>query len=142
MSNQAIDHKEVLQIRWAFDDPNPIAQDSINRADKDAIASLLQNKGISLDPAPFEYPSEYQLPDSKRQRTNEDGSDTDYLKLQDVLSSNPSLAYPNTDQQYTTTKASVSEKESKIWAEHVDTDSGATYYYNESTGESSWSKPE
>lgn len=91
MQGQALDNSEILSIRWAHDDPNPVAQDSISRADRDALTGLLTAKGISTTAAPFEYPSDYQVPDSKRLRL-ENGAD--------VASEHPDLAYPDTDQQY------------------------------------------
>ena len=33
MSNQAIEHEEVINIRWAHDDPNPVAQQSRKRCE-------------------------------------------------------------------------------------------------------------
>jgi hypothetical protein len=45
MGNQSLDQGEVLDIRWAHDDPNPVAQDAISRADKDALFALMQAKG-------------------------------------------------------------------------------------------------
>ncbi len=104
MTGQALDKGEILSIRWAHDDPNPVAQDSIDRADKDALVGLMQAKGICLTPAPFEYPSDYQLPDSKRQRLT-DGS---LPAAGDSLSSlYPDLAYPNTNAQYATPAATT-----------------------------------
>jgi len=91
MTCQALDHGEILSIRWAHDDPNPIAKQAIEQADKDAFVSLLQGKGVSLEPAPFVYPSDYQIPAAKRLRLEEGG---------DVLEQYPELAYPNTDNQY------------------------------------------
>jgi len=44
MAGQSLDKGEILSIRWAFDDPNPVAQDAVDRADKDALAALLQAK--------------------------------------------------------------------------------------------------
>jgi hypothetical protein len=44
MSCQSLDKGEILSIRWAFDDPNPVAQDAVNRADKDALSALMQAK--------------------------------------------------------------------------------------------------
>jgi hypothetical protein len=166
MSNQALDHGEVLMIRWAYDDPNPVAQDSIARADKDAIASLLQSKGISLEQAPFQYPSDYQIQPLKRLRegeADEQGAAVD-PQLQALLTSHPELAYPSTAAQYSdaarttaaheypgvsagsssveTSKAESSTSRGKSdWTEHVDPDTGATYFYNESSGESSWEPP-
>lgn len=220
MQGQTLDESEILSIRWAHDDPNPVAQDAISRADKDALSLLLTAKGVSVAPANFEYPSDYAVPqpDSKR------------LRLEDGTEVSPDIAYPNTDQQYasmtsnhdTTQQMSAevyqqyfasmteeqykaycesyyaqqsqtsssessdaaanekevsqpnnstisSESETKLssfltdliapnssndssskmnsatsaavmneWTEHIDDDTGATYYYNATSGESSW----
>lgn len=88
MACQTLDHQEILSIRWAKDDPNPVAQDSISRADKDALAALLDAKGFSTQSAPFEYPINYTMPPPKRSRTE---YDTDC----------PEFQYPDTDGQYT-----------------------------------------
>ena len=88
MACQTLDCQEILSIRWAKDDPNPVAQDSISRADKDALAALLDAKGFSTQSAPFDYPTDYTLPPSKRSKT---GDDIDC----------PELNYPDTDTQYT-----------------------------------------
>ena len=98
MTCQTLDHEEILSIRWAHDDPNPVAKQSIERADKDAVVSLLQSQGVSLAPAAFEYPPEYALPAPKRLRAEEGG---------DVVSEEyPELSYPNTDAQYSGAGAS------------------------------------
>lgn len=83
MWNQALDGGEVLSIKWAHDDPNPVAQDSISRADKDALLAMMQSKGMPLTAAPYEYPSDYTLPAAKRIKGGDDET-----------------AYPNTDRQY------------------------------------------
>lgn len=207
MSCQALDQGEVLSIRWAHDDPNPVAKDSIERADKDAMVALLRAKGISLTQASFNYPVEYQMPEPKRLRIEEGGS---------ILEQYPQLAYPNTDEQYqqyvqsyyTANQSSSSqvetssqahdseatvaaqkealarlgifkdqesnkehsssaivenekfkEKEQSVeeededdggeeeeeegdgWRPYVDEATGATYYFNAKTGESSWTVP-
>lgn len=46
MSGQKLDEDEVLNIRWAFADPNPIAKESIARSNRDALIIGLQAKGI------------------------------------------------------------------------------------------------
>lgn len=92
MSCQKLDYDEVLSIRWAHDDPNPVAKDSIERADKDAMVALLRAKGISLTPAGYNYPAEYQLPEAKRLKVEDGGS---------LLEQHPDLAYPDTQAQYT-----------------------------------------
>ena len=45
MTGQALDQGEIIDIRWAHDDPNPVAQDAIDRANKDALFALMQAKG-------------------------------------------------------------------------------------------------
>ena len=92
MTNQKLDSNEVLSIRWAHDDPNPIAKEAIEKADKDAVLNLLQTKGVSVAPQAFEYPPEYQVPETKRLRLEDGG---------EVLEEYPELSYPNTDVQYT-----------------------------------------
>lgn len=42
MSNQKMDGDENLNIKWAYDDPNPQASKAIQRADADAALALLQ----------------------------------------------------------------------------------------------------
>lgn len=144
MHCQTLDQGETLDIRWAHDDPNPVAKDAIERADRDAMYALLQAKGVSLENTSFLYPADYRLPEAKR------------LKLEngeDVLRSNPEIAYPNTDTQYITTNETREEvcndqrkndqfasnaDASSDWKEYVDEDTGATYLYNEKTGESVW----
>eukprot|EP01041_Mallomonas_annulata_P008801 gene8801-18209_t len=204
MTNQALDHSEILSLRWAHDDPNPVAQDSIARADKDALYALLSAKGFSLKDVGYEYPAEYQLPDAKKMRL-ENGADP--------IAQHPELAYPDTDQQYisqqqqqqplvqnqnqytpeqlqqyyamyqqyyaqfptgtdsstpaaagagaggesnnvinTSSTSLISDKDdnnsnsnenglTNEWTEVVDETTGATYYYNSVSGESSWSAP-
>ena len=41
-----IDQQEVLNIRWAFADPNPVAKESIVRSDRDALILGLEARGI------------------------------------------------------------------------------------------------
>lgn len=48
MHCQPLDHGEVLSLRWAHDDPNPVAKDSIARADRDALVALMRAKGLFL----------------------------------------------------------------------------------------------
>lgn len=92
MACQKLDYDEIISIRWAHDDPNPVAKDSIERADKDAMFALLQAKGISLKPAEFEYPADYALPDAKRLKVEGEGGE--------IVAQHPQIAYPDTDGQY------------------------------------------
>lgn len=207
MTCQALEYGEVLSIRWAHDDPNPVAKDSIQRADADAMVALLRAKGISLTPAAYDYPADYQLPNNKRLKTDEGGA---------YVEANPEMAYPDTDAQYAayneymnsigagnasssaddaTTQSipwagyqaaadqsTEDDKKSALarlgllgdyegeaevksksaddkktqedeeqgeeeegeggWEKFADETTGAIYYFNTATGESSWTKPE
>ena len=62
MGNQDLGHKEVLNMRWAMDDPNPVARRAAERADADAIAAMLQAKGASLESTGYSYPVGYTGP--------------------------------------------------------------------------------
>jgi len=127
MSNQKLDSNEVLSIRWAHDDPNPIAKEAIEKADKDAVLNLLQNKGVAVAPQAFEYPPEYQVPGAKRLRI-EDGAE--------VLEEYPELSYPDTDAQYAAAVASGVPGAAAVSQEEIDRLSALsaeeykTYYEN------------
>jgi hypothetical protein len=41
MGNQALDQNEVLNVRWAHDDPNPVAKDAALRANADAVLAAM-----------------------------------------------------------------------------------------------------
>ena len=90
MTCQSLDFKEILSIRWAKDDPNPVAQNSISMADKDALASFLNARGVNIDESAFNGPLDYTNPEPKRIKLND----------VDVLGEYPELAYPDTDGQY------------------------------------------
>ena len=181
MYQQALDKKEVLLIRWAREDPNPMAKEAIERADRDALVAIMKAKGINMDDQPFAYPSDYK-PSLKRARDGDEGTND--------------VAYPDTDSQYVgnaeaaacvgdaanclskdpsgedvdgfhagggggddggqeddETVATLIDDEIEIetenengarapegegWTEHEDPESGAIFFYNEKTGESSW----
>lgn len=46
MAGQTLDEDEVLNIRWAFADPNPIAKESIVRSNRDALILGMLAKGV------------------------------------------------------------------------------------------------
>ena len=41
MAGQSLDHGEILNIRWAYDDPNPMVQKAIQRANEDAMLAAM-----------------------------------------------------------------------------------------------------
>jgi len=49
----------VISIRWAFDDPNPVAQQALERSDKDALVEMMKGRGVSLSEQNMAYPSNY-----------------------------------------------------------------------------------
>lgn len=42
MNHQSLDHEEVLNVRWAYEDPNPVAKQAAERANADAVVAALQ----------------------------------------------------------------------------------------------------
>jgi hypothetical protein len=100
MANQSVQSDEVLNLRWAFDDPNPVAKQAGERADHDAIFAMVQAKGVTTtQDSAFDYPEQYQMPATKRQRIEGDTV----------------ASYPDTDTQFTagegSTTAAASEEE-------------------------------
>eukprot|EP00644_Phytophthora_capsici_P010906 jgi/Phyca11/14776/fgenesh1_pg.PHYCAscaffold_9_\ len=85
MSNQSLQSDEVLNVRWAFDDPNPVAKQAGERADRDAIVAMMHAHGATTtEDAAFDYPEHYQMPAPKRQRIEGDTV----------------ASYPDTDTQF------------------------------------------
>ncbi|KAF0737510.1 hypothetical protein Ae201684P_006130 [Aphanomyces euteiches] len=94
MMSQSLEGDEILQIKWAIDDPNPVAKAAAQRADADAVVAMLKSRNISTTPAPFEYPEGYQLQASKKQKTSDP------------------FMYPNTNAQYQ--KAVADEQQASL----------------------------
>jgi hypothetical protein len=42
--------QEVINVRWAYDDPNPVALEAAERADADAVVNMLKMRGVALAP--------------------------------------------------------------------------------------------
>jgi len=124
MGNQALDGKETLNVKWASDDPNPVAQEAVARSNLDAAMLLMQQQGVSLQPAPFDYPERYVLPAPKKARL-EGGREGE-------------VAYPDTDGQYEGGREGGEEE----WKAVFDSRYGAYYYTHVRTGEVTWTKPE
>mmetsp|Transcript_13095 Transcript_13095/g.14996 ORF Transcript_13095/g.14996 Transcript_13095/m.14996 type:complete len:377 (-) Transcript_13095:157-1287(-) len=43
MNQQALDEDEVLMIRWAYEDPNPVAKEAIKRSNADAVVAAIKS---------------------------------------------------------------------------------------------------
>jgi len=82
MMENHLDGDEILNVRWAYEDPNPKAIEREKRERLDYGIQRLQELGYSLDPADYDYPQDYQMPAAKKQCTD------------------PSKAYPDTDRQF------------------------------------------
>lgn len=59
MTGQALDHEEVLNVRWATDDPNPAAQKRNDLARREQFIGALEKQGLATIPLPFNYPKDY-----------------------------------------------------------------------------------
>ncbi len=85
MANQSLDHNEILNIRWAHEDLNPVAIEAKKRADADAVYAAVQasqsTSSIPLLPVGSMPALTYPAPESnsnssksslKRERSDED----------------------------------------------------------------------
>uniref|UniRef100_K3X6J4 Pre-mRNA-splicing factor cwc2 n=1 Tax=Globisporangium ultimum (strain ATCC 200006 / CBS 805.95 / DAOM BR144) TaxID=431595 RepID=K3X6J4_GLOUD len=117
MGNQALENDEVLNIRWAFDDPNPVAKAAAERSDHDAIVAMVQSKGMSTEAAAFSYPEQYDMPATKRQRIEGDSV----------------ASYPDTNVQYDGEQNAAEDEESSAYAQlsYADPSSGDAGEYDE-----------
>jgi len=89
MIGQTLDHDEILDIRWAFDDPNPVAKEAIRRANADAVVAAIKASGQSMENTKFAVPTSYDVPANAAAIEDKPGPKVD-----------DELFYPNTDSQY------------------------------------------
>ena len=99
MRGQSLDQGEILNVKWAHDDPNPVAKEAIERANRDAVFSILQARGVSMENAQYSYPANYSMPEIK-QAVLENGTN--------VTAVAPQLAYPDTSAQFNDTISATS----------------------------------
>jgi len=53
MANQSLDHEEVVTLKWAREDPNPVAKEAAARANADAVvAAVAAVENAALRPPP------------------------------------------------------------------------------------------
>ena len=48
MKGQKLDAEENINLKWAYEDPNPVAAEAAARADADAMVQLLKAKGVTF----------------------------------------------------------------------------------------------
>jgi len=58
MANQGLGKGEVLNVRWAHDDPNPVMAEARGRADLAAVEAAMQARGIVVGPSERPAPAE------------------------------------------------------------------------------------
>jgi hypothetical protein len=85
MMENNLDGDEILNIRWAYEDPNPKAIEREKRERLDYGIQRLQEMGINLEPGEYDYPDDYQMPPAKKLKDGEGGE---------------GAAYPDTDRQF------------------------------------------
>lgn len=83
MTCQDLGGGEILNIRWSYTDPNPVAKKAVQRSDQDAVIAGLQAHQISLQDTGFNYPLNYSVP-----------------KQIALVNGDDSTLFPNTNQQY------------------------------------------
>ena len=98
---QTLDHDEILDVRWAYEDPNPVAKESIRRANADAVLAAIKASGHDTLNMPYEIPVGYNLRDSAKEASF---SVSSTVKQESKAASEiePEFYYPNTDSQYPT----------------------------------------
>jgi len=85
MMENCLDGDEILNVRWAYEDPNPKAIEREKRERLDYGIQRLQEMGVNLEPKEYDYPDDYQMPDAKKQK----GAGGDIA-----------TEYPDTDRQF------------------------------------------
>ena len=88
---QSLGYNEILNVRWATDDPNPrVVREELERKQKRALVAM-EEAGLMVHPETgYQLPSDYDLPepDMKRRKVTESSEGT-HLAF-----------YPNTSQQF------------------------------------------
>ncbi|CAK9056212.1 Pre-mRNA-splicing factor CWC2, partial [Durusdinium trenchii] len=63
MANQTLDHDEILNVNWAHEDPNPVAQEAIKRSNADAVIAAIKASGgtVGEQDTKFAVPADYDV---------------------------------------------------------------------------------
>ena len=127
MADQTLDNGDVVDVRWATEDPNPKAIELHKRKNIEGVEAAIAAQGYTMADIEYEIPLEYELPPAKVQRSGESDVAGQVAGM---------LAYPDTDTQYSgggTTTASD-------WQALQDGE-GRVYYANRQTQQSTWEVP-
>lgn len=129
MTNQSLGQHEVLNIRWAHDDPNPVAKERANDADVNAALAVLGSKGVQPVPTVEELLERDEIPAAKRQKTFAESHSSTGVVSQDLNLPAEEIAGA---QGFSSTHP---------WQQVYDPSTGALYYVNVDTNETSWHLP-
>lgn len=83
MSCQDLGGGEILNIRWSYTDPNPVAKEAVQRSDQDAVIAGLQAHQMCMKQTGYNYPIDYKVPDAVP-----------------LINGDESTAFPDTSKQY------------------------------------------
>ena len=78
MAEQALDHEEQINVRWAYDDPNPRAQATRLRNNAQQMLAAMEARGhlhTSTPEGAYPNPEDSLEPSAKRQREAEGAAD-------------------------------------------------------------------
>mmetsp|Transcript_24081 Transcript_24081/g.54034 ORF Transcript_24081/g.54034 Transcript_24081/m.54034 type:complete len:488 (+) Transcript_24081:71-1534(+) len=149
MHCQTLDLDELLNLRWAYDDPNPKSKDGDRDKYQEQLVEALQEKGIDTTDTMYNYPSNYHIvedPEVKRARMeggmNQEGYSCDYPSTDYQYQSayGPPVAPGSGDSNALSQLSEYGEGGAAGWQEFKDA-SGRSYFHNAATGETTWDKP-
>ena len=100
MADQSLGNGDVINVRWATDDPNPKTIELKKRKTEERVLAALKAQGYGTTEEQFEYPVDYQVP--KRAKTEDSTTGADDEQSAPAASSvdDGKIAYPDTDAQF------------------------------------------
>lgn len=115
MKGQTLSNDEILLVRWAYDDPNPKREREEEEAGRNEALQRINQKGISLAPAEYHYPQQYQLPgnDPKMPRIGNESVATDYPDTSQQYGSGPLTME---DMERITKDAEARQREERLYS--------------------------
>ena len=62
MADQGLGNGDVLNVRWAYDDPNPKTIELKKRKTQEMVLAALKKRGLGTTEQAFDYPEDYVVP--------------------------------------------------------------------------------
>jgi len=141
MMDQPMGASEVLNIRWAEDDPNPQAKAKRQASGDRQLGDAMDQRIAELRGEQAQAGGQDSA--NKRARTTAAGAQLSYgsaaAMVYPQLTQQPGYQYPDTSGQFGAGGAGPRLPEG--WEQAVDPASGHQYYYNMKTGERQWTHP-